>query len=88
MNIIWLIRELCSAEGGFEDMFDRKETYQILIDRADNKKEAEQFATMLYGTARKPLLDLIHDAYNYEEYAVDIRRILENGGMSGAEANA
>ncbi|MBE6548411.1 MAG: hypothetical protein E7667_06015 [Ruminococcaceae bacterium] len=86
MNIIWLIREFCSVEGGFENMFDKEKTYQILIDKADDKKEAEQFATLIYGMARGTLLDLIHDVYNYEEYAVDIRRILENGGMSSAEA--
>ena len=86
MNIIWAIRELCSEENGFENLFDKEKSYQKLLDLSDNKKEATQFATLLYGRSREGLLDLIHDAYHYESYAEIIYAELLADGMTAPEA--
>lgn len=86
MNLIWVIRSLCSGEKGFENLFDREKSYAKLIEFSDNKKEAEQFATLLYGSARKALVELILDAYNYETYAETVVAELISDGFSADEA--
>lgn len=86
MNLIWAIRELCSGEDGFENLFDQEETYQRLIDLSDDKKEATLFAVLLYGRARPTLIEMIHDVSNYKAYAVKIQGDLVNSGMSEADA--
>ena len=86
MNLIWVIRSLCSGEKGFENLFDREKSYAKLIEFSDNKKEAEQFATLLYGSARKALVELILDAYNYETYAETVVAELVSDGFSADEA--
>lgn len=86
MNLIWVIRSLCSGDKGFENLFDREKSYAKLTELSDNKKEAEQFATLLYGRARKALVELILDAYNYETYAETVVAELISDGFSADEA--
>ena len=76
MNIIWAIREICVGEKGIENLFDREKSYQKLIDLSDNKNDAIIFTTLLYGQAREVLIELIHDAYNYQIYIEQILAIL------------
>ena len=86
MNTIWAIRELCAGEDGFKNLFDRDKSYGKLIDLSDNKKEASLVATMLYGRARRTLLAMVHDAYNYDKYARRAIKEIALSGMSGIEA--
>ena len=86
MNIIWVIREFCVGENGFKDLFDRGKSYEKLLNGADDKKDAALFASLLYGSARGTLLQLIHDVYHYETYAEIIVQELLADGMNAAEA--
>ncbi|MBQ8388827.1 MAG: hypothetical protein IJX46_07880 [Clostridia bacterium] len=86
MNIIWVIREICAAEGGFEDMFNRQDSYRRLTELSDDKKDAELFAKLIYGRARETVAELIHDAYNYESYTPKIRAELTRSGLTEADA--
>lgn len=86
MNLIWVIRSFCSGDKGFENLFDREKSYAKLTELSDNKKEAEQFATLLYGRARKALVELILDAYNYKTYAETIKSELMDDGLSPDDA--
>ena len=85
MNIIWAIREICVGEKGIENLFDREKSYQKLIDLSDNKNDATTFATLLYGQAREILIELIHDAYNYQRYIEQIIAILLENGIKETE---
>lgn len=73
MNLIWVIRELCAGEDGFEGLFNKDASFQKLMDLSDNKHEAGQFAVLIYGSTREVLLELINDAYNYRVYAEKIK---------------
>ena len=86
MDMIWVIREICAEENGFANLFDRETSYDTLIGLADNPKEAEQFAQLLYGYARGTLLELIQDAYHHTEHAENVISALTGDGMSRAEA--
>lgn len=86
MNLIWVIRELCSGEKGFENLFDKEKSYTKLIELSDDKKDAAQFATLLYGRARTALIELILDAYNYKTYAETVKSELMSDGLSTADA--
>ena len=85
MNIIWAIREICVGEKGIENLFDREKSYQKLIDLSDNKNDAIIFTTLLYGQAREVLIELIHDAYNYQIYIEQILAILLENGIKEIE---
>lgn len=86
MNLIWVIRELCSGEDGFEGLFDKDASFERLMELSDNKQEAGQFAVLIYGPTREVLLELINDAYNYRAYAEKIKGDLHNRGLSEAAA--
>ena len=70
MDIVSAIRKLCEGNNAFHDLFDKTKTYEKLLALADDKKDAELFGTLLYGKARKTLLEMINDAYNFKQYAV------------------
>ena len=86
MDMIWVIREICAEENGFANLFDSEASYDVLIELADDKKEAEQFATLLYGCARGAILELVKDAYHHTEHAENVISALTCDGMSRAEA--
>ncbi len=86
MEIIWAIRELCKGEGGFEDMFDKAKSQGKLASLTGGDSEAELFEALLYGSARHALVEMINDAYNFKEYAVEAHGLLVSDGLSAAEA--
>lgn len=88
MSIINVIRKMCEAESGFVDLFDKEKSYDRLMGLADDKREAELFARMLYGKARAGLIDLIGDAYEYEKYKKQIHAYLVEDGMSNEDARS
>lgn len=85
MNIIWAIREICVGEKGIENLFDREKSYQKIIDLSDNLEDAVIFSKMLYGNAKKILIEIIHDAYNYEAYIEKLALELFNDGLKETE---
>ncbi|MBR2336218.1 MAG: hypothetical protein IKA62_08370 [Clostridia bacterium] len=86
MKLIWVIREICSVEGGFKALFDKSKAHRVLTELSDDKQEVERFSALLYGSARTSLIELVHDAYNYKDYVSKICGDLRNGGMSEEDA--
>ena len=86
MNIVFVIRELCCGENGIENLFDYNKSYQKLIDLSDDKKYATLFASMIYGNTKNTLIELIHDAYNYQTYIKKIKTMLISSGMNNDDA--
>ena len=86
MDIIYAIRELCRGEHGFENMFDKAKSQGKLSQLTGGDREAELFETLLYGTARETLIEMINDAYNFKQYAVKAHGLLMSDGLSAMDA--
>ena len=86
MDIVSAIRKLCEGENAFRDLFDKTKSYEKLLALADDKKDAELFSALLYGTARSTLIDMINDAYNFKEYAVKAHGLLVSDGLDAIDA--
>ena len=86
MDIIYAIRELCRGEHGFENMFDKAKSQGKLSQLTGGDREAELFETLLYGTARETLIEMINDAYHFKQYAVEAHGLLMSDGLSAMDA--
>ena len=86
MDIIHAIRELCRGEHGFENMFDKTKSSGKLGQLTGGDREAELFETLLYGSARETLIEMINDAYNFKQYAVEAHGLLMSDGLSALDA--
>ena len=86
MDIVTAIRKLCEGKNAFHDLFDKTKTYDKLLALADDKKDAELFGALLYGKARNTLLEMINDAYNFKQYAVEAHGLLMSDGLSAMDA--
>ena len=86
MDIIHAIRELCRGEHGFENMFDKTKSSGKLGQLTGGDREAELFETLLYGSARETLIEMINDAYNFKQYAVEAHGLLMSDGLSAMDA--
>ena len=86
MDIIYAIRELCRGEHGFENMFDKAKSSGKLSQLTGGDREAELFETLLYGNARETLIEMINDAYNFKQYAVEAHGLLMSDGLSAMDA--
>ena len=86
MDIIWEIRELCKGDMGFENMFDKSKSGGKLAKLTDNDRDAELFEALLYGGARETLVEMINDAYNFKQYAVEAHGLLVKDGLSVFDA--
>lgn len=86
MDIICAIRELCKGENGFENMFNKSKSTGKLGKLTGGSKDARLYETLIFGSARKKLVELILDAYNHREYEADIRSLLISDGLSAADA--
>ena len=67
MDIIHAIRELCRGEHGFENMFDKTKSSGKLGQLTGGDREAELFETLLYGSARETLIEMINGSECREE---------------------
>ena len=86
MDIIWAIRELCKGDKGFENMFDKSKSGGKLAKLTDGDRDAELFEALLYGGARETLVEMINDAYNFKQYAVEAHGLLVKDGLSVFDA--
>ena len=86
MDIVSVIRKLCEGENAFHDLFDKTKTYEKLLALADDKKDAELFGALLYGSARDTIVEMINDAYNFKQYAVKAHGLLVSDGLDAADA--
>ena len=86
MDIIWAIRELCKGDKGFENMFDKSKSGGKLAKLTDGDRDAELFEALLYGGARETLVEMINDAYNFKQYAVEAHGLLVRDGLSVLDA--
>lgn len=86
MDVISAVRELCRGKGGFEGMFDRELSGGKLSKLTGGSRDAELYETLIFGSARAKLIELILDAYNYKEYAPDVYVALITDGLSPDEA--
>ena len=86
MDIVTAIRKLCEGENAFHDLFDKTKTYEKLLALADDKKDAELFGALLYGSARDTIVEMINDAYNFKQYAVKAHGLLVSDGLDAADA--
>jgi len=85
MNIVDAIRKLCEEKNGFRNLFNKALSYEKLCSLVDDKKDAELFATLIYGKARRILLMLIQDTYNYKKHAIQVEAFLQADGLSAAD---
>ena len=86
MDIISAIRELCKGDKGFENMFDKSKSGGKLASLTGGDRDADLFETLLYGSARETLVEIINDAYNFKEYAVKAHELLMSDGLSPMDA--
>ena len=86
MDIISAIRELCKGDKGFENMFDKSKRGGKLAILTDGDRDAELFEALLYGGAREILVEMINDAYNFKQYAVEAHGRLVKDGLSVLDA--
>ena len=86
MDIISAIRELCKGDKGFENMFDKSKSGGKLAKLTDGDRDAELFEALLYGGARETLVEMINDAYNFKQYAVEAHGLLVKDGLSVFDA--
>ena len=86
MDIIWAIRELCKGDKGFENMFDKSKSGGKLAKLTDGDRDAELFEALLYGGARETLVEMINDAYNFKQYAVEAHGLLVKDGLGVVDA--
>ena len=86
MDIIWAIRELCKGDKGFENMFDKSKSGGKLAKLTGGDRDAELFEALLYGGARETLVEMINDAYNFKQYAVEAHGLLMKDGLSAFDA--
>ena len=86
MDIIWAIRELCKGDKGFENMFDKSKSGGKLASLTGGNRDAELFEALLYGGARETLVEMINDAYNFKQYAVEAHGLLVKDGLSVFDA--
>ena len=85
LNIIEAIRKMCEPENGFVDLF-KKESYNKLCDLTSDSRSLELFAKLFYGKARKNLIELIKDVYQYDIYAEKILFDLTSDGLTLTDA--
>ena len=86
MNMIDAIRALCKGENGFVNMFDPAKSQGKLSRLTEGHRDAALFETMLYGQARKALVEIIHDSYNFKAYITWVHSLLMDDGMTEEEA--
>lgn len=86
MNIVDAIRKICESENGFRNLFDKNKSYEKLYSLTDDKKDVALAATLLYGKARRALLMLIKDTYNYKKHAINVEAFLQADGLSAGDA--
>ena len=86
MNIVDAIRKMCEEKNGFRNLFNKALSYEKLCSLVDDKKDAELFATLIYGKARRILLMLIQDTYNYKKHAIQVEAFLQADGLSASDA--
>ena len=86
MDIISAIRELCKGDKGFENMFDKAKSGGKLAKLTGGDRDAEFFEALLYGGARETLVEMINDAYNFKQYAVEAHGLLVKDGLSVFDA--
>ena len=61
MDIINGVRELCKGENGFVNMFDKAKSGGKLASLTGGDREADLFETLLYGSARETLVEMINE---------------------------
>lgn len=86
MDIINAIRELCRSENGLKDMFNEAKSRGKLGTLTGGDSEAELFEALLYGRARDTIVEMINDAYNFKQYAVEAHGLLMSDGLSAMDA--
>ena len=86
MDIINGVRELCKGENGFVNMFDKAKSGGKLAILTGGDREADLFETLLYGSARETLVEMINDAYNFKQYAVEAHGLLMEDGLDAMDA--
>ena len=86
MDIINGVRELCKGENGFVNMFDKAKSGGKLASLTGGDREADLFETLLYGSARETLVEMINDAYNFKQYAVEAHGLLVKDGLDAMDA--
>ena len=86
MDIINGVRELCKGENGFVNMFDKAKSGGKLASLTGGDREADLFETLLYGRARETLVEMINDAYNFKQYAVEAHGLLVEDGLDAMDA--
>ena len=86
MDIINGVRELCKGENGFVNMFDKAKSGGKLGQLTGGDREADLFETLLYGSARETLVEMINDAYNFKQYAVEAHGLLVEDGLDAMDA--
>ena len=86
MDIINGVRELCKGENGFVNMFDKAKSGGKLGQLTGGDREADLFETLLYGSARDTLVEMINDAYNFKQYAVEAHGLLVEDGLDAMDA--
>ncbi len=86
MDIINAIRELCKGENGFLNMFDKAKSGGKLASLTGGDRDADLFEALLYGSARDTLVEMINDAYNFKQYAVEAHRLLVCDGLDAIDA--
>jgi len=86
IDIIVAIRKMCEPKSGFIDMFDKNKSYDKLLKLAGGKQDAQLFAKLIYGRARKNLIKLIKHACEYQKYTESILSDLVLHDLSLPEA--
>ena len=86
MDIINGVRELCKGENGFVNMFDKAKSGGKLASLTGDDREADLFEKLLYGSARDTLIEMINDAYNFKQYAVEAHGLLVEDGLDALDA--
>lgn len=84
-DIVSVIREICEPENGFVDLFNQKKSYSLLSSKAE-QEDAYLFGKLLYGKARKNLIEMIKDSYQYEKFSSLILEDLQADGLTAPQA--
>ena len=86
LGIISAIRKMCEPEQGFIELFDKDKSYAMLCDLVGNNCQLSLFAKLFYGKAKKSLIELINDSYQYQKYSENILNDLKSDGLSDEES--
>lgn len=88
MDIISAVRALCRAEDGFVKLFDKTYSHRILCGLVDCSRDVKRFETLIHGAARKPLLNMICNVYDYPNAEKKILDALQSDGLNESEAKS